>query len=160
MPFRYDKFYHKLAADEFVRDFFQSESVKESFEILSEGEEWIGVEEVSEISCASLSATLTNMSFFDKFQNSEAQIVRQNGSIIKCMDEYYDGFQVSDKLRDYFLNEESENLGLYDEKEEQEFLYHIFRHLVIGGSICQFEVSCKVSKNLHIRFLINMVFFH
>ena len=48
-----------------------------------------------------------------------------------------------DTLRDILLNEDNEaeleNGELFSEEEKEEFLHVIFRHLAIGGSLCQFE---------------------
>ncbi len=42
------------------------------------------------------------------------------------------------------LNEENEfeldHGPLFSEEEQDEFLFRIFRHLTVGGSLCQFEV--------------------
>ena len=47
------------------------------------------------------------MSYFDCFE--EFEIVRKDGRIEPCMDEWYDGMQLSDKLRQALIWEENEN---------------------------------------------------
>ena len=37
------------------------------------------------------------------------------------------------------LSEESDNCDLYSETEKEEFLYRLFRHICLGGQICQYE---------------------
>eukprot|EP00854_Cymbomonas_tetramitiformis_P022181 gene22181-26743_t len=78
------------------------------------------------------------MDFFDRLQDSEPQIVK-NGSIVKCMDMQYDGFMVSDLLRDMLVNEDSENAAMYSPEERSQLLYRILHHLALGGPMCQFE---------------------
>lgn len=41
--------------------------------------------------------TITSMTIFDRLV--EEGIVREHGSIIKCLDEYYEEFQIADELR-------------------------------------------------------------
>lgn len=48
--------------------------------------------------------------------------------------------QVSDKLREMLLDENSENAEIYESQEKEELLYCIFRHLCLGGAVNQFEV--------------------
>ena len=89
-----------------------------------------------------LRASVTNMGFFDKLLECE-DVVRSNGQLVKCMDDYHQGFHVQDRLRDVLLNEDNEfeldHGELFTEEEKEEFIYHIFKHLAIGGSLCQFE---------------------
>lgn len=37
------------------------------------------------------------------------------------------------------INPESESYELFTKEEKDEFLYRIFGHLVLGGSLCQYE---------------------
>ena len=39
------------------------------------------------------------------------------------------------------LMEDSDNYEVYSESERQEFLFHLFEHLCLGGSVCQYEDS-------------------
>lgn len=54
--------------------------------------------------------------------------------------------QISDNLREMHLKEDSENWDLYSEEEKAQLLYRIFRHMSLGGGICQFEVRLSNSK--------------
>jgi len=44
---------------------------------------------------------------------------------------------VSDKLRELLVNEESLNAEVYSEEDKAEFIFQLFRILVIGGGMCQ-----------------------
>lgn len=57
-------------------------------------------------------------------------IVREKGSIVKCMDKYVDGFAIQDMLRDMLLSEESENAELFSEEEKGQLLYRLLYHMV------------------------------
>ena len=85
-PKRYDKFYHKQDAESFVRDFLNSEDVRR--ELLPEA----GSEDVAEVcsfSAKPVKAVTTTMAFFDRLQQAGG-VVRPNGQIVKCMDDYFE----------------------------------------------------------------------
>lgn len=132
--FRYDKFYHKGDVNDFTRDFFDSSDVCQA----------LGMTQVNSYKSTILKASVTSMSFFDKLLE-RTDIIRSTGQIVKCMDDYHYGFHVQDTLRDVLLNEDNEieleNGHVFTEDEKEEFLFVIFKHLAIGGSLCQFEVS-------------------
>jgi hypothetical protein len=66
-------------------------------------------------------------------------IVRHDDSIVKCFDEYYDQLVISDELRKVLVLEESDNFPLYTQEDRNEFIFHLFRLLCLGGSLCQYE---------------------
>jgi len=37
------------------------------------------------------------------------------------------------------LLEDSDNYDMFTEEERSEFLFRLFRHLCLGGAVCQFE---------------------
>ena len=55
----------------------------------------------------------------------------------------FQGFHVQDRLREVLLNEDNEyeldHGPVFSDDQKSELLYAIFRHLAIGGSLCQFE---------------------
>ena len=96
---------------------------------------FVGTPEVpTAVELQQLSTGVMSMDFFDRLE--EADIVR-NGMIKGCFEEIYDGISVSDKLRDMLANDDSENASLYTEKEKNEFIFVLFRLLVLGGSMAQ-----------------------
>lgn len=44
------------------------------------------------------------------------------------------------------IDEESDNYGLFDEEDRNEFIFRIFKFLVLGGKWCQYED--KINKYL------------
>lgn len=46
---------------------------------------------------------------------------------------------MSDDLKQSLLREESEYYTIYPEEMRNEFLFHVFQRVVIGGSLCQYE---------------------
>lgn len=86
------------------------------------------------VNCKVLKTNAMSMNFFDRL--SEYDIV-SNGHIKGCFDETFHGITVQDKLREFLLNEDSENNSVYSADEQSELLFQIFKCLVIGGSMVQ-----------------------
>ncbi len=84
-----------------------------------------------------LKTTVTTMDFFNRFV--EAGVVSDDGYIRKCFDNVIDGVTVSDMLRDALLNEDSEHADVFSAEERTELIYELFRMVVTGGSMCQYE---------------------
>ena len=91
--------------------------------------------------------TQTSLSFFDRLQDPaecagdpEQAVVHAETSLIKqCMDIWHGGLTLSNKLQELLVAEESENFEMYTSAERKELLFRLFRHLVIGGGLCQYE---------------------
>jgi cilia- and flagella-associated protein 300 len=73
----------------------------------------------------------------------EKNIVRESGHIRGCFDEYYEDIQISDELRKLLLIEESDNYEIYSQNERNQFLFKLFKHLCLGGQVCQFEETVQ-----------------
>ena len=58
---------------------------------------------------------------------------------MKIYEDYLEGIAINDKLRDAILVEESERYETINSELRKEFLFLIFKHLVLGGSVCQYE---------------------
>lgn len=95
------------------------------------------VNDIKNISTKKLNTTKISMSFFDPIENSD--IISNEGFIRSCYDEYYENVQCQDMLRTFLCNSESEYVDLFTEDEKDEFIFHIFKWLVIGGSLCQVD---------------------
>lgn len=89
-------------------------------------------------------ATLTTLDLFDRLQEADPPVVRANGGIIGCMEEKIRGFLIANKVQDMLVNEDSENYGLFTEAEQGEFLFRLFRHLVLGGSVNQYDDTMEL----------------
>lgn len=118
---------------------------------------------MSAVTFEQLRTNVMNMKFWDRCL--EEEIVTDAGFIRKCMvrsrvhtpggnpctipltvysvnqDEVYDGVTVSDKLRDLFVNPDTEYEGVYEEVEQKEFMYHVMKRIVTGGPLSQFDDS-------------------
>nr|XP_047934189.1 cilia- and flagella-associated protein 300 isoform X2 [Anser cygnoides] len=92
---------------------------------------------VTKIEAIVVPCTQISMSFFDRLYTEG--IVRETGHIVKCYDEYYDDILISDELRKVLLLEDSDHYDLFSQSDRKEFLFCLFKHLCIGGALCQFE---------------------
>jgi len=128
--FRYEKRHHKLAAEEFLMEFFNDETVQSTLQVLGDGREWVPCKPVTGVTCQVAPSDLVSLEFFDRLSTCDPMIVREKGSIVKCMDKYVDGFAIQDMLRDMLLSEESENAELFSEEEKGQLLYRLLYHMV------------------------------
>mmetsp|Transcript_13962 Transcript_13962/g.16861 ORF Transcript_13962/g.16861 Transcript_13962/m.16861 type:complete len:263 (-) Transcript_13962:478-1266(-) len=141
--FRYTKRYHRLAAEEFLVDFFNSEEVQKHLKVAGDRGEQVSPQSVSAVKCEVLPSDIISLNFFDKLETADPPIVKGEGYICKCMDLQIDGVTISDMLGDLLMNEESENEALYSEQERKQFMFHILRNLVLGGAMCQYDDSIE-----------------
>jgi hypothetical protein len=92
--------------------------------------------------CTLVPTTQVRMDFFNRLRE-EGMVAGEAGRIRQCMPEYYDGVESGSMLREMALNEDSEHALVYDDDEKDEFLYRVFRHLIIGGGMCQPDESIE-----------------
>ena len=82
-----------------------------------------------------LNTSVMSMDFFDRLLDSD--LATSTGNIRGCFDEQYDGMTVGDKLREFLLNEDSENASLYNQDEKRQLIFSFFKIFACGGSMCQ-----------------------
>ncbi|XP_008943940.1 PREDICTED: uncharacterized protein C11orf70 homolog, partial [Merops nubicus] len=118
--------------------FFNDENVNSSLKLLSASGQWTTLgSKVTKTEATVVPCTQISMSFFDRLYSEG--VVRETGDIVKCYDEYYDDVLISDELRKLLLLEDSDYYDLFSQSDRQEFLFCLFKHLCIGGALCQFE---------------------
>jgi len=80
-----------------------------------------------------LEANVMSMDFFDRL----GEHIAPNGNIRGCFEDVFEGITVGDLLRECLLNENSENASLFSESDRKQFIFRLFKLLVVGGSMCQ-----------------------
>ncbi|XP_075706087.1 cilia- and flagella-associated protein 300 [Rhinoderma darwinii] len=137
--FRYDQYFQSYQKDDFVLAFFQDLNVTSHLKLLSGSSgQWTTLDtNVKKIEASEVPCTHLSLSPFDRLQKEN--IVKECGNISKCLDEYVDDFIVSDELRKVLLLEDSEKYEIFSTSDRQEFLFLLFKHLCLGGAVCQFE---------------------
>ena len=99
---------------------------------------------VASASYAKTPCSAVSMSLFDRLRDDtpEPRITRAGDSdaLVRKIEETIDGFAVGDNLRACLVDACDENHEtLFSEAEKAEFLFRVFSHLVLGGSMCQYE---------------------
>ncbi|CAF0704526.1 unnamed protein product [Brachionus calyciflorus] len=136
--FTFDKQFHMGSRDSFILDFFQDDNVFSKIKKMTPTGNWINMEsKPNKVKVEDVDCTLLSVDIFDKLY--EKNIVRENGSIKKCLDDYYEDILIADELRKLLLLEESDNYEIFSDKERNEFLFKLFKHFCLGGQVCQFE---------------------
>ncbi|NXY73729.1 CF300 protein, partial [Glareola pratincola] len=136
--FGFDQQFKPYEKDEFVTAFFNDQNVISSLKLLSASGQWTTLgSKVTKIEATLVPCTQISMSFFDRLYSEG--VVRETGHIVKCYDDYYDDILISDELRKVLLLEESDHYDLFSQLDRKEFLFCLFKHLCIGGALCQFE---------------------
>jgi len=99
--FRFNHTFHQVNADEFLKNLLNSKEVQANFPPIG------GVGDVSNISFKALNCTVLNMTYFDFLCDIDL-VNRNTGSIRGAYDEWQDGMQLGDRLRQALVWEEDE----------------------------------------------------
>jgi hypothetical protein len=109
---------------------------------------------IGDVKLQPIGCTLTDLSVFDALEKTG--VIRRDGSIEKCFGVPHPDFEITDRVRECLLCEDSE---LYESfgrmffvfslahflfsnfpaDVRNEFLFHIFFRLVLGGQLCQYD---------------------
>ena len=137
VKFRFNTSFTMTDIDRFLKDLFNDNTIKKNFPPLShiipkEGNE------VKNFKYKILRTQATNLDIFDCLYENDI-VTPETGYIHQDYDINVDDFIVSDKLRQSLIVEESEPYLAFDDEKRDEFLFHIFKRIVLGGSLCQNE---------------------
>ncbi|NXO03041.1 CF300 protein, partial [Rhinopomastus cyanomelas] len=136
--FSFDQQFKPHQKDEFVKALFNDQNVVSSLKLLSAAGQWTTLGcKVTRTEATAVPCSQISMSFFDRLYSGG--VVRESGDIVKCYDDYYEDILISDELRKLLLLEDSDHYDLFSQLDREEFLFCLFKHLCIGGSLCQFE---------------------
>ncbi|KAI8922420.1 hypothetical protein DFJ77DRAFT_446546 [Powellomyces hirtus] len=138
IKFNFDHHVQPYEIDSFILDFFNDPDVNPHIRVLGTKDRWGKLGTVTRVEKEDTTHTVTNLGFFDKLKPG-GPVVRRNGEIIKCLDEYHDSFLVADELRNCLLVEASDNYGLFSQQDRKEFIFHVFKLFALGGKLCQYE---------------------
>lgn len=140
LSFRFDERFTLEKFESFCRDFFHSPNVRAALSLPSSASSSSasGATPRGMGCCKIVPTTAVRMDFFNRLKE-EGMVTPETGRIRQCMPEYYDGIESGSMIREMVLNEDSEHALVYDEDEKDEFLFRVFRHLIVGGGMCQPE---------------------
>lgn len=138
IKFRFNLNFELKDLDRFLKDLLNDKQVQANFSPINS----IYIEDkqkgIENLKFEKLSTRSTNLDIFNTIYENEICNV-DTGYIKKDFDEYLDDIQISDKLKQALLLEDSEYFCAFDEKMRREFLFHIFKRICVGGSLCQYE---------------------
>lgn len=86
-----------------------------------------------------MSTVETSMALFERLEDCEVGAVTESGHIKGRLDEYVGDHIINTVLKEVLLMEESDLYDTYTAKERKEFIFRIFKHLVIGGAVNQYD---------------------
>ena len=150
IKFRFNLNFELKDLDCFIKDLFNDKQVQANFSPLTSI--YIEPKKSAENSYSStnnfslienikfnkLSTRSTTLDIFNTVYETDI-CTEETGYIKKDFDDYEEDIQISDKLKQALLKEESEYYCAFSEEIRKEFLFHIFKRIVVGGSLCQYE---------------------
>jgi len=143
IKFRFDQKFESFNADQFVRDFFSDPTVQEHMQVSSQHGMVRGPGTPTTVRTTQLSTTATSLEFFDVLRDpdclSMGPIVREDGKINGCFEEWEEGVCIQDRLRLALCKRETEEYELFPSHLRKELLFQVLCHLALGGSMCQWE---------------------
>ncbi|CAG9463929.1 unnamed protein product [Pedinophyceae sp. YPF-701] len=141
--YRYERAYHKMAADEFLTDLLNDPGFQSTFQVVDKAgkEQPFPHGPVTGIRATALAATETSMSFFDRLEDCDPAIVGHSGTIARCIEDVVDGQNVHNMLQEALTREgdSEEHPDLFTPDERKQLLYRVFRLMVLGGACNQYE---------------------
>ena len=138
VKFRFNTSFQLKDLDRFLKDLFNDPIIKKNFPPLSHvippGEQ----KEIEHFKYKVLSTKAVTMDIFDVMYERNL-VSPETGYIHQDYDQYVEDITVSDKLKQALLIEDSESYMAFEPESRDEFLFHIFQRIVVGGSLCQYE---------------------
>ncbi|KAM6899363.1 cilia- and flagella-associated protein 300 [Xenentodon cancila] len=132
--YSFDQNFCSYNSETFALCFFRDPGVISSLRNLEAGV-WVPLEKpVTSVSVETVPCTKVSMELFDPIYT--CGIVRPSGHVVKCFHEVHPDF---DELRQMLQEEDSEHYYVVGREEREEFLFRIFKHLCLGGELCQYE---------------------
>ena len=138
VKFRFNTSFELKDLQRFLKDLFNDPIVKKNFPpltlVILQDEQ----KEIENFKYKVLHTQATNMDLFDPIYENDL-VTLDTGYIHQDYDQIVEDITVSDKLRQSLIVEDSEPYSVFSQDQRDEFLFHIFKRIVIGGSLCQYE---------------------
>ncbi|KAJ3173440.1 hypothetical protein HDU87_007601 [Geranomyces variabilis] len=136
--FTYDAHFQPYELDAFLLALFNDAGAGQAMRVLGTRDRWARLGAVTRVDAEPTTHTVTSLAFFDKLVPG-GPVIRRDGEIIKCLDEYHESFLVADELRKCLLVRDSDNYELFNDADRDEFIFCLFKALALGGKLCQYE---------------------
>ena len=138
VKFRFNTSFELQDLQRFLKDLFNDPIIKKNFPPLTSVILPDEQKEIENFKYKVLNTRATNMDLFDVMYENDL-VTLDTGYIHQDYDIYVEDITVSDKLKQALLVEDSEAYSVFSQDQRDEFLFHIFKRIVIGGSLCQYE---------------------
>lgn len=138
VKFRFNINFNLTSQSEFIVDLFNSATVRNACPGLNGVVLFTDASKVENVKFSKLSTSSVSLDILDPLYDSKI-VNRETGYIKKDFEENYEGIQLCDKLKGALVNPDDENFCIFNEKVRNEFLFKIFQHIAVGGSLCQYE---------------------
>jgi hypothetical protein len=138
VKFRFNTSFELQDLQRFLKDLFNDPIVRKNFPPLTSVILPDDQKEIENFKYKVLNTRATNMDIFDTLYENDI-VTLDTGYIHQDYDVYVEDITVSDKLKQAMLVEDSEAYSVFSQDQRDEFLFHIFKRIVVGGSLCQYE---------------------
>ncbi|XP_071025405.1 cilia- and flagella-associated protein 300 isoform X2 [Oncorhynchus clarkii lewisi] len=129
--FSFDQNFYPYNSHDFTLSFFRDPCVLTNLRKMEAGA-WVTLEgEVVCVQAEVVPCSKVSMEMFDPLYSSG--IITSSGHITKC---FHDTHPDYDLLRQMLQEDGSEEYGVM---ERREFLFLVFKHMTLGGELCQYE---------------------
>ncbi|XP_075872317.1 cilia- and flagella-associated protein 300 isoform X2 [Nelusetta ayraudi] len=133
--YSFDRNFRPYNSDRFAQCFFRDPVVLSSLAGMSKLSSSAPLDQPAVwVDAQPVPCTAVSMELFDPLYS--CGIVRPSGHMVKCFHDVYPDY---DELRQMLQEEESENYYAVGRAEREEFLFRLFKHLCLGGELCQYE---------------------
>ncbi|XP_053303229.1 cilia- and flagella-associated protein 300 [Pleuronectes platessa] len=132
--FSFDQSFHSYNCEQFAMDFFKDPDVVSCLKKMEAGVQVPLDKPVVSVHVEVVACTKVSMELFDPIFS--CGILRPNGHMVKCLHDVYSDY---DELRQMLREEDSEHYSAVGGEERGEFLFRLFKHLCLGGELCQYE---------------------
>ncbi|TKS88446.1 hypothetical protein D9C73_023124 [Collichthys lucidus] len=133
--YSFDQRFHPYSSDRFALCFFRDPDVVSSLSRQMTAEAWMPLDKpVVSVDVEPVPCTQVSMELFDPIYS--CGVLRPSGHVVKCFHDVYPDY---DELRQMLQEEDSEHYYAVGREERGEFLFRLFKHLCLGGELCQYE---------------------
>ncbi|XP_062291411.1 cilia- and flagella-associated protein 300 [Scomber scombrus] len=145
--FSFDQSFYPYNSERFALCFFRDPDVVSSLRKMETGA-WVPLEKPAvSVDVEVVPCTKVSMELFDPIYS--CGVLRPTGHVVKCFHDVYPDY---DELRQMLQEEDSEHYHVIGRAERGEFLFRLFKHLCLGGELCQYEdtIDPYISTTKHI----------
>lgn len=156
VKFRFNLNFNHLEINKFLLNLFNSPIIRKHVPGIASVISYTGNDRVDKITFNKLITESVNLDILDVIYENKI-VNKETGYIKKDFEEIYEGITLTDKLKGALVNPEDENYCVFDEKTRNEFLFKVFMHICIGGSLNQYEDYAGEYFNLTKKFYKDLI---